>query len=127
GLLADLRLADHRQQLDALGIAPFELVVVNLYPFDETVAAGKPAADIIENIDIGGPAMVRATAKNHANVAIVVSPRRYESVLAAVGEGGTSLELRRALASEAFVHTAQYDASVANWFLEQEEQQWSEA
>lgn len=126
GLLADLRLADHREQLDGLGIEPFELVVVNLYPFDETVAAGKPAADVIENVDIGGPAMVRATAKNHPNTAIVVSPARYQRVLEAIAAGGTSLELRRSLATEAFVHTAQYDASVANWFLEQEELGWQE-
>lgn len=127
GLLADLRLDDHRAQLTDLGIAPFELVVVNLYPFNETVAAGKPAADIIENVDIGGPAMVRATAKNHANTAIVVSPKRYEEVLEAIGSGGTTLEFRRALATEAFVHTAQYDASVANWFLEQEEVGWADS
>ena len=127
GLLADLRLADHREQLKALEIEPFELVIVNLYPFDETVAAGKPAADIIENVDIGGPAMVRATAKNHANTAIVVSPSRYPQVLEAVAAGGTDLELRRSLATEAFVHTAQYDASVANWFLEQEELGWAPA
>jgi len=127
GLLADLRLADHRSQLDELGIKPFELVVVNLYPFDETVAAGKPAADIIENIDIGGPAMVRATAKNHANTAIVVSPVRYTEVLESVAQGGTTLELRRSLATDAFVHTAQYDASVANWFLEQDEVAWDSA
>ena len=126
GLLADLRLEDHRAQLTDLGFQPFELAVVNLYPFSETVAAGKPAADIIENVDIGGPAMVRATAKNHANVAIVVSPDRYGALLDAIGAGGTSLELRRSLATEAFVHTAQYDASVANWFLEQEEAGWSE-
>ena len=126
GLLADLRLADHRAQLQELGFAPFELVVVNLYPFDATVAAGKPAADIIENVDIGGPAMVRATAKNHANAAIVVSPQRYDTVLEAVGEGGTTLALRRALAAEAFVHTAQYDASVANWFLDQEDSGWGD-
>ena len=125
GLLADLRLADHRAQLAELGYAPFELVVVNLYPFEATVAAGKPAADVIENVDIGGPAMVRATAKNHANAAIVVSPDRYDEVLAAVREGGTTLALRRSLATEAFVHTAQYDAAVANWFLEQEDLDWS--
>ena len=124
GLLADLRLADHREQLAALGFAPFELVVVNLYPFEQTVAAGKPAADVIENVDIGGPAMVRATAKNHANAAIVVSPARYEEVIAAVQAGGTTLELRRSLATEAFVHTAQYDAAVANWFLDQEDSAW---
>ncbi len=127
GLLADLRLADHRRQLAELGFAPFELVVVNLYPFEQTVAAGKPAADVVENVDIGGPAMVRATAKNHANAAIVVSPGRYDDVIEAVQSGGTTLELRRSLATEAFVHTAQYDAAVANWFLEQEDRDWSEA
>ncbi|WP_449277849.1 bifunctional phosphoribosylaminoimidazolecarboxamide formyltransferase/IMP cyclohydrolase [Leucobacter sp. GX24907] len=127
GLLADLRLADHRAQLDQLGFAPFELVVVNLYPFEQTVAAGKPAADVIENVDIGGPAMVRATAKNHPNAAIVVSPARYDEVVEAVRAGGTTLALRRSLATDAFVHTAQYDAAVANWFLEQEDADWSEA
>lgn len=126
GLLADLRLADHREQMDELGFAPFELVVVNLYPFEQTVAAGKPAADVIENIDIGGPAMVRASAKNHANVAIVVSPSNYEAVIEAVQEGGTSLALRRAFATEAFIHTANYDGAVANWFLEQSDQGWGE-
>ena len=124
GLLADLRLADHRRQLDELGFAPFELVVVNLYPFEATVAAGKPAADVIENVDIGGPAMVRATAKNHANAAIVVSPARYDEVIEAVSAGGTTLALRRSLATDAFVHTAQYDAAVANWFLDQEDHDW---
>lgn len=124
GLLADLRLADHRAQLDELGIAPFELVVVNLYPFVETVLSGKEQADVIENIDIGGPAMVRASAKNHANVAIVVSPERYNDVIAAVQAGGTDLALRRALATDAFVHTAQYDGAVANWFLDQQDANW---
>ena len=126
GLLADLRLEDHRRQLDELGFAPFELVVVNLYPFEQTVAAGKPAADVIENVDIGGPAMVRATAKNHANAAIVVSPERYDEVIEAVRSGGTTLGLRRSLAAEAFVHTANYDGAVANWFLEQEFTDWSD-
>ncbi|QBE48026.1 bifunctional phosphoribosylaminoimidazolecarboxamide formyltransferase/IMP cyclohydrolase [Leucobacter triazinivorans] len=127
GLLADLRLADHRAQLEQLGFTAFELVVVNLYPFEQTVASGKPAADVIENVDIGGPAMVRATAKNHANAAIVVSPQRYDEVIAAVRAGGTSLAQRRALATEAFVHTAQYDAAVANWFLDQEDRGWGDA
>ena len=127
GLLADLRLADHRAQLETLGFAAFELVVVNLYPFEETVASGKPAADVIENVDIGGPAMVRASAKNHANAAIVVSPARYDEVIAAVQAGGTTLAQRRSLATEAFVHTAQYDAAVANWFLEQEDAEWGAA
>ena len=127
GLLADLRLADHRAQLEQLGFAAFELVVVNLYPFEQTVHSGKPAADVIENVDIGGPAMVRATAKNHANAAIVVSPARYDAVIEAVRSGGTTLELRRSLATEAFVHTAQYDAAVANWFLDQEDRAWGDA
>ncbi|GAA1784691.1 bifunctional phosphoribosylaminoimidazolecarboxamide formyltransferase/IMP cyclohydrolase [Leucobacter iarius] len=125
GLLADLRLADHRDQLAQLGIEPFELVVVNLYPFEETVAAGKPVADVIENVDIGGPAMVRATAKNHANAAIVVSPERYDEVIEAVQAGGTTLDLRRSLAADAFTHTASYDASVATYFLEQEFVGWT--
>lgn len=127
GLLADLRLADHRAQLEQLGFAPFELVVVNLYPFEQTVAAGKPAADIVENVDIGGPAMVRATAKNHANAAIVVSPGRYDEVISAIQAGGTTLALRRSLATEAFVHTAQYDGAVANWFLDQQDAGWEDA
>ena len=100
GLLADLRLAAHRDELEALGIKPFELVVVNLYPFEETVAQGKPAADVIENVDIGGPSMVRATAKNHANAAIVVSPSRYDEIIAAVQAGGTTLAQRRSLATD---------------------------
>lgn len=127
GLLADLRLASHEAQLAELGIRPFELVVVNLYPFAETAAAGKPALEVIENIDIGGPAMVRASAKNHPNVAIVVSPDRYDEVTQAVQSGGTTLELRRSLATDAFVHTAGYDAAVANWFLDQRDLGWKDA
>ena len=84
GLLADLRKETHRTQLADLGIAPFELVVVNLYPFEQTVASGAGIDDCVEQIDIGGPAMVRASAKNYANVAIVTSPARYAEVLAAV-------------------------------------------
>ncbi|WIA99841.1 bifunctional phosphoribosylaminoimidazolecarboxamide formyltransferase/IMP cyclohydrolase [Curtobacterium sp. MCBA15_012] len=116
GLLADLRLASHEQQLAELGIAPFELVVVNLYPFVETVASGADAATVVENVDIGGPAMVRASAKNHPNVAIVVSPSSYAEVVEAVRAGGTSLALRKRLAAQAFAHTASYDAAVASYF-----------
>lgn len=116
GILADLRLNDHREQLHNLAIQPFELVVVNLYPFRETVASGAPAADIVENIDIGGPAMVRAAAKNHANVAIVVSPSNYTQLIDAVANGGTTLQQRRLLAAEAFAHTASYDTAVSHWF-----------
>jgi len=118
GLLADLRLESHEAQLAELGISPFELVVVNLYPFVETVASGAPVSDVIEQIDIGGPAMVRASAKNHANVAIVVSPRSYDEVIAAVRAGGTTLAQRRRLASAAFAHTADYDRAVADYFRE---------
>jgi phosphoribosylaminoimidazolecarboxamide formyltransferase/IMP cyclohydrolase len=118
GLLADLRLESHEEQLAELGIAPFQLVVVNLYPFVETVASGAQGDDVIEQIDIGGPAMVRASAKNHANVAIVVSPDAYPSIIDAVAAGGTSLTQRRALAREAFQHTASYDTAVAAWFVD---------
>ncbi|WP_353987341.1 bifunctional phosphoribosylaminoimidazolecarboxamide formyltransferase/IMP cyclohydrolase [Ruicaihuangia caeni] len=126
GILADLRLEDHERQLGELGIAPFELVVVNLYPFTETVMSGAAAADVIENIDIGGPTLVRAAAKNHANVAIVVDPEDYAEVLDAVRQGGTPLGLRRQLASIAFDHTASYDAAVASWFAANVYDPWEE-
>ncbi|WP_431218666.1 bifunctional phosphoribosylaminoimidazolecarboxamide formyltransferase/IMP cyclohydrolase [Leifsonia xyli] len=116
GLLADLRLASHEEQLKDLGIEPFELVVVNLYPFVETVASGAVGNDVVEQIDIGGPAMVRASAKNHANVAIVVSPSDYPTITEAVAAGGTTFDQRRELASKAFAHTAAYDGAVASWF-----------
>ncbi|MRX44225.1 bifunctional phosphoribosylaminoimidazolecarboxamide formyltransferase/IMP cyclohydrolase [Agromyces kandeliae] len=115
GLLADLRLEHHERELAQLAISPYELVVVNLYPFVETVASGAEADEIVEQIDIGGPAMVRASAKNHANVAVVVSPDRYDEVVSAVRAGGTTLVQRRALAREAFRHTATYDIAVASW------------
>lgn len=118
GLLADLRLEDHERQLADLDIAPFELVVVNLYPFVETVRSGAQGDDVVEQIDIGGPAMVRASAKNYANVAIVVSPSSYPAVIEAVLSGGTSLVQRRELAARAFAHTAEYDRAVATWFSE---------
>ncbi|WP_460774603.1 bifunctional phosphoribosylaminoimidazolecarboxamide formyltransferase/IMP cyclohydrolase [Microbacterium sp. GXF7504] len=118
GLLADLRLEDHEKQLNELSIAPFELVVVNLYPFVETVASGAQGDDVVEQIDIGGPAMVRASAKNYANVAIVVSPESYPSIIEAVQAGGTTLTQRKELAARAFAHTAQYDRAVATWFAE---------
>jgi len=116
GLLADLRLANHEEQLRELEIEPFELLVVNLYPFVKTVESGAKGDAVIDQIDIGGPAMVRAAAKNHANVAIVVDPSRYAEIIAAVGEGGTTINQRRDLAAEAFAHTAKYDTAVAAWF-----------
>ena len=118
GLLADLRLEDHERQLAELDIRPFELVVVNLYPFVETVASGAAPADIVEQIDIGGPAMVRASAKNFANVAIVVSPESYPAVIDAISSGGTTLAQRREFAARAFAHTCEYDRAVATWFAE---------
>ena len=115
GILADRRLADHRRQLLAAAIAPFEIVVVNLYPFSEALEQpGITVDELIEEIDIGGPSMVRAAAKNHANVAIVTSPASYGEILAALDrEGGIDDRRRRALALEAFAHTAAYDARIA--------------
>jgi phosphoribosylaminoimidazolecarboxamide formyltransferase / IMP cyclohydrolase len=115
GILADLRLDSHREQLDELGIEPFDLVVSNLYPFRETVASGAAPDECVEQIDIGGPSMVRAAAKNHPSVAIVTSPGQYDELLSAVRAGGTTLEQRRRLAAEAFVHSATYDVAVASW------------
>ncbi|WP_017584063.1 bifunctional phosphoribosylaminoimidazolecarboxamide formyltransferase/IMP cyclohydrolase [Nocardiopsis valliformis] len=116
GLLADRNNPDHVAKIDELGIAPFDLVVVNLYPFSDTVASGASEADCIEKIDIGGPAMVRASAKNHGSVAIVVDPAGYDATLEAVRDGGFTLEQRKRLAGLAFQHTAAYDAAVADWF-----------
>lgn len=118
GLLADLRLEDHEAQLAELDIRPFELVVVNLYPFVETVASGAEGDDVVEQIDIGGPAMVRASAKNYANVAIVVSPESYPSLIESIAAGGTNLTQRKELATRAFAHTAAYDTAVSAWFAE---------
>jgi phosphoribosylaminoimidazolecarboxamide formyltransferase / IMP cyclohydrolase len=115
GVLADRRLPDHRRQLLAAAIAPFELVVVNLYPFAAALERpGITVDELVEEIDIGGPSMVRAAAKNHANVAVVVAPTRYDAILAGLDvPGGLSDALRRALALEAFAHTAAYDARIA--------------
>ncbi|QKZ19329.1 bifunctional phosphoribosylaminoimidazolecarboxamide formyltransferase/IMP cyclohydrolase [Streptomyces chartreusis] len=116
GILADLRLEDHQRQLAELGVEPFDLVVVNLYPFRETVASGATPDECVEQIDIGGPSMVRAAAKNHPSVAVVTSPARYADVLGAVRDGGFDLTTRKRLAAEAFQHTAAYDVAVASWF-----------
>ncbi|WP_182524415.1 bifunctional phosphoribosylaminoimidazolecarboxamide formyltransferase/IMP cyclohydrolase [Nocardioides dongkuii] len=115
GILADRRLDSHVQQLADLGVEPFDLVVSNLYPFTETVASGATPDECVEQIDIGGPSMVRAAAKNHPSVAIVTSPAAYGDVLAAVAAGGFTLAQRQRLAAEAFVHTATYDVHVASW------------
>jgi len=115
GILADRRRPEHVAALEELGIEPFDLVVVNLYPFRETVASGATPEECVEQIDIGGPAMVRAAAKNHPSVAVVVDPGRYGEVVSAVGAGGFTLDQRRELAAAAFRHTATYDIAVASW------------
>jgi phosphoribosylaminoimidazolecarboxamide formyltransferase/IMP cyclohydrolase len=115
GLLADLRKPEHAEALSELDIAPFELVVVNLYPFSETVDSGAAIDECVEQIDIGGPSMIRAAAKNHPSVAVVVDPLGYEGVLAAVNAGGFTLDERKRLAALAFRHTAEYDVAVAGW------------
>ncbi len=115
GILADTRKPEHVAQLADLGVEAFELVVVNLYPFADTVASGATPDECVEQIDIGGPSMVRAAAKNHPSVAVVTDPASYPSVLDAVRRGGFTLEQRKRLAAEAFVHTATYDVHVASW------------
>ncbi len=116
GLLADARRPDHRAQLAELGIAPFELLVSNLYPFEQAVAAGSAPDECVEQIDIGGPAMTRAAAKNHASVAVVTDPSMYGAVAEALQAGGFTLEQRRRLAAQAYARTAAYDVAVASWF-----------
>ncbi|GIH89555.1 bifunctional phosphoribosylaminoimidazolecarboxamide formyltransferase/IMP cyclohydrolase [Planobispora siamensis] len=116
GLLADSGNPAHVAQLEELEIDPFELVVVNLYPFQQTVASGASDAECVEQIDIGGPAMIRAAAKNHSTAAVVVDPAKYGEVLAAVGAGGFTFTERRRLAAAAYAHTAAYDTAVASWF-----------
>jgi len=122
GILADRQQPDHVDELARLGIDPIDLVVVNLYPFERTVAAGAPAADIVEMIDVGGPTMLRAAAKNHGSVGVIVEPSDQARVLADLETlGGLSAALRRELAATAFRHTATYDAGIATWFARSDE------
>jgi phosphoribosylaminoimidazolecarboxamide formyltransferase/IMP cyclohydrolase len=116
GLLADTHNPDHNQQLADLGIESFQLLVSTLYPFEETVASGADNDAIIEKIDIGGPAMVRAASKNHGSVAVLTDLAQYDEALKAIADGGFTLEQRRRLAAQAYAHTAAYDAAVASWF-----------
>jgi phosphoribosylaminoimidazolecarboxamide formyltransferase / IMP cyclohydrolase len=120
GLLAIRDSQEHAAAAQAHGIAPIDLLVVNLYPFEETVAKGADFAECIENIDIGGPAMIRAAAKNHASVTVVVDPQDYDSVLDSMRKNGgaTTPDLRRALAAKAYARTASYDAAIAGWFAD---------
>jgi len=115
GILADRRLPDHVAQLEDLDIEAFDMVVVNLYPFVDTVMSGAGIQDCIEKIDIGGPSMVRAAAKNHANIAIVTDGADYAAALAAAQGEGFTYEERKVLATKAFVHTGTYDVQVASW------------
>ncbi len=118
GLLALRDDDEHLVAMVAHGIEPIDLLVVNLYPFEATMARGADAATCIENIDIGGPAMIRAAAKNHADVAVVVEPADYAAILADLdaNDGQTTLTLRRKLAQKAYARTAAYDAAISNWF-----------
>jgi len=115
GILADQRLSSHQAELAELGVEAFDLVVSNLYPFTATVTSGASIDECVEQIDVGGPAMVRAAAKNHPSVAVVTSPAQYDELLTALSGGGFTLQQRRRLAAEAFVHTATYDVHVASW------------
>lgn len=119
GILADRRKQEHTDQLAELDIEPFDLVVVNLYPFVDTVRSGAAQDDVVEQIDIGGPSMVRAAAKNHAAVSVVVDPASYSDVVDAARGGGYDLAARRKLAATAFAHTAAYDTAVATWTAQQ--------
>src|SRR5687768_736928 len=118
GLLAIRDNKEHAAAMQAHGIKPIDLLVVNLYPFEATVANGAAYDECIENIDIGGPAMIRAAAKNHADVAVVVEPEDYTAVLAELSQhgGATTLLLRKKLAAKAYARTASYDAAISNWF-----------
>jgi phosphoribosylaminoimidazolecarboxamide formyltransferase/IMP cyclohydrolase len=120
GILARRDLASDQQDMKAQGVLPIDLVVVNLYPFREAVAKGLPFDEVIENIDIGGPSMLRSAAKNAAHVAVVVEPSDYAVVLRELKEGGqVSAPTRARLQSRAFAHTAAYDAAIAGWLAEQ--------
>ncbi len=122
GILGRRDSAEHLAQMAAHGIAPIDLVAVNLYPFEATVANGAPDAECVENIDIGGPALIRAAAKNHDFVAVLTEPDQYDTVLGELAaHGGTTLALRRTLAGDAYARTAAYDAAIAGWFAEQRE------
>ena len=120
GILGRRDLPEHLQQMQEHKIAPIDLVAVNLYPFEATVARGAAFEDCIENIDIGGPAMIRSAAKNHASVAVLTAPAHYAEVLAELAaHGGTTLSTRRSLAAQAYARTAAYDSAISGWFAQQ--------
>ena len=115
GILADQENPEHLAAIAELGIAPFDLVVINLYPFAETIASGADFAECIEQIDIGGPSMLRGAAKNHGSVAVVSSVSQYDQIITAIKAGGTTLEERRNFALQVFRTTAEYDLTIASW------------
>ena len=115
GILADQDNPDHLQAIADLDIAPFDLVVINLYPFAQTIASGAAYAECIEQIDIGGPSMLRGAAKNHGSVAVISKVAQYDALFAAISAGGTTLEERRNFALEVFRTTAEYDLTIASW------------
>ncbi|PCI42342.1 MAG: bifunctional phosphoribosylaminoimidazolecarboxamide formyltransferase/inosine monophosphate cyclohydrolase [Rhodospirillaceae bacterium] len=126
GLLAVRDNADHMKAMEDHGIAPIDLLCVNLYPFEETVARGASYDDCVENIDIGGPAMIRAAAKNHGDVTVVVEPEDYQRVMdeMAAQSGATTLETRKFLAQRAYARTAAYDTAISTWFADATDQMW---
>jgi phosphoribosylaminoimidazolecarboxamide formyltransferase/IMP cyclohydrolase len=126
GILGRRDLPEHLAQMEAHGIAPIDLVAVNLYPFEATVAAKADAETTIENIDIGGPALIRAAAKNHDFVTVLTDPAQYAEVAAALAAGGTDIALRRRLAGAAYARTAAYDAAIAAWFADQRQDSFPE-
>lgn len=119
GILGRRDLPAHVEQMKEHGIGPIDLVAVNLYPFEKTVASGADVETCIENIDIGGPALIRAAAKNHAHVVVLTDPAQYEGLIDALGDGGTTLDMRRFYAGAAYARTAAYDAAIAAWFAAQ--------
>ncbi len=126
GLLGRRDLPSHREQMAEHGIAPIDLLVCNLYPFEATATSGAFEAECVETIDIGGPALIRAAAKNHSHVAVVTDPAQYPALLEALLAGGTSLAYRKALAAAAYARTAAYDAAIAAWFAARERQEFPE-
>ena len=115
GILADQNNPEHLKAISDLDIAPFDLVVINLYPFLEKIMSGAAYAECIEQIDIGGPSMLRGAAKNHGSVAVIAKPAQYDQLFAAIAAGGTTLEERQGFALEVFRTTAEYDLMIASW------------
>jgi len=115
GILADQNNSEHMSAIKELGIDPFDLIIINLYPFAETIASGASFADCIEHIDIGGPSMLRGAAKNHGSVAVISKPSQYDELLANIAAGGFTAEERQRLALEVFRATAEYDLTIAHW------------